>query len=165
MACLLPVLPCDVKCIIAEQKFKLETQSYPAFFEDFAVDVLSYQEEIGEEIEGFYHPLVTETFGLKITYKPTGLSFLKTLIVSGCSSSPRLTPFFIKKFAIQYIHSIARDLVKGEWVRYEDKDGCWYHCGGLQYNIVRGEEYKQWQKQTRDLQRVMMNRFDKFIAV
>ena len=164
MACFLP-LPLDMQRIIAYLKRELETKSYEAFFEDFDVELLDYKEELGEQLENFYFPLVTETCHLKITYKPTGLSFEKTLVARSCTSTPRLTPFFIKKFAIQDVHNIARDLVKGKWSCSKDSDGFWYHCEKLPYNVVRGEEYKQWQKQTRDLQRVMMNRFDKFIAV
>lgn len=165
MACLIPALPGDVKCIIAEQKFKMETQSYAAFCEDFVVDVLSYEEELGKDIENFYAPINTDKYNLKITYKPTGLSFQKTMVVKSSYPSLRLTPIFIKEFAIQEIRSIARDVVKGEWQRNEDKYGCWYHCGKLQYNVIHGNKYEQWQKQTMDLQRVMMNRFDKFIAM
>lgn len=68
MACLLPIVPHDVKCCIAEMKYKLETKSYKAFFEDFIVDVIGYKETRNED-EDFLFQVISDTYNLKVTYK------------------------------------------------------------------------------------------------
>lgn len=71
MACLVPIIPYDLKCHIAKIKYNLETENYDTFFEDFTVDVVFHQDTMSEDEDGFYSPVVSDNYNLKITYKPT----------------------------------------------------------------------------------------------
>lgn len=165
MACLLPIIPYDLKWSIAKMKYDLETKSYAAFFEDFIVEVIGYQEDMAEYEEILYSPIVSDIYNLRITYKPTGSFIVKRFVLKRCASTLPFDKNTIKKFSIKDIHYTTRRFVKGEWKCITDSYGSWYYSNKFNCGVVLEETYQEWKVLTKDLQSVMMNRFDRFIEV
>lgn len=165
MACLVPFLPYDVKWFIAELKYKIETENYDAFVEDFVVDIISHEEKMSDEEDDFYFPIVSEMYNLKVTYKPTGLYMIIPFVLTRCSNTSTFDVHTIRKRVIKDIHKTTYNYKRGGWKRTKDANGTWYYSEKLRIGNVLDETYQEWEKLIQQLQCVMMNRFERFIEV
>lgn len=165
MACLIPILPYDIKWFIAEVKYKIETKNYDAFFEDFVVDVISHKEKICDEEEDLYVSIVSEIYNLKVTYKPTGLYLIIPFALRRCSNTSSFDKHTIKKLVLKDIHKKTYNYKRGEWKHTKDKTGTWYYSKNLGLGDVEEDKYQELKRLTQQLECVMMNRFERFIEV